>query len=339
MAAAILTIALLLLLVTPEAAWAWGPPTHAFVGSQILGDLALLPPVVQELLSAHPQRFLYGNLSADITQAKEYAEYNRHCHNWAVGFEVLEEADTPELQAFALGYLSHLAADTIAHNVFVPRQLVSTPHVKKLGHTYWEYRFDTQLGDEFLRLAREIVTDDHAEPDALLEQVLTQPFFSFQTNKRIFQHIIHLSNRDRWNNLWVRMADGSRWELTPETVDRHLELTLAYVRDLLTLGGSSLSRQLDPIGRERLALAKQLRRGHFRAARRETTRDLASAPISTLTLNNATRVFATRARTQAMIERRVQEHFPEPPWPASSANHLDPCDVDRFWSAFAYSLA
>jgi hypothetical protein len=339
MAAAILTIALLLLLITPEAAWAWGPPTHAFLGSQILGDLAILPPVVRELLSAHPQRFLYGNLSADITQAKEYVEYNRHCHNWAVGFEVLDEADTPGLQAFALGYLSHLAADTIAHNVFVPRQLVSTPHAKKLGHTYWEYRFDTQLGDEYLRLAREIVTHDHAAPDALLEQVLTQPFFSFQTNKRIFQHIIHLSNRDRWNNLWVRMADGSRWGLASETVDRHIELTLAYVRDLLTLGGSSLSQRLDPVGRERLALAKRLRRGHFRAARRETTRDLATAPISTLTLNDATRFFTTRAQTQAMIEHHAEEHFPEPPWPALSADHPDASDVDRFWSAFAYSLA
>ena len=339
MAAAILTIALLLLLVTPEAAWAWGPPTHAFLGSQILGDLAILPPVVRELLSAHPQRFLYGNLSADITQAKEYVEYSRHCHNWAVGFEVLDEADTPELQAFALGYLSHLAADTIAHNVFVPRRLASTPHAKKLGHTYWEYRFDTQLGDEYLRLAREIVTRDHVEADALLGQVLTQPFFSFQTNKRIFQHIIHLSNRERWNNLWVRMADGSRWELASETVDRYVELTLAYVRDLLTLGGASLSQQLDPIGRERLALAKRFRRQHFRAARRETTRDLANAPISTLTFDDAARFFTKRRVTQAGIERHAEEHFPEPPWPTHSEEQLETSDADRFWSAFGTRFA
>ncbi|MEJ2152891.1 MAG: hypothetical protein P8Y29_08070, partial [Gemmatimonadota bacterium] len=91
-------------------------------------------------------------------------------------------------------------------------------------------------------------------------------------------------------------------------------------------------------GRERLALAKRLRRGHFRAARRETRRDLANAPISTLTLNDATRFFESRARTQAMIERHAEKHFPDPPWPASSANHLDAGDIDRFWSAFAYSL-
>jgi len=339
MAAAILTIALLLLLVTPEAAWAWGPSTHAFLGSQILGDLAILPPVIRELLSAYPQRFLYGNLSADITQAKEYVEYNRHCHNWAVGFEVLDEADTPELQAFALGYLSHLAADTIAHNVFVPRRLISTPHAKKLGHTYWEYRFDTQLGDEYLRLAREIVTSDHARPDALLEHVLTQPFFSFQTNKRIFQHIIHLSNRERWNNLWVRMADSSRWELASGTVDRYVELSLAYVHDLLMMGGASLSQQLDPIGREPLALAKRLRRRHFRTARRETTRDFANVPISTLTFEDAARLFAARPVAQAEIERHAEEHFPEPPWPTHSKERFETDDADHFWSEFRTRFA
>ena len=95
---------------------------------------------------------------------------------------------------------------------------MSTPLSSNLGHTYWEYRFDAALGDRYLKLAREVVTMDHAEEDELLELVLTQAFFSFQTNKRIFQRLIHLSNQERWHNLWVRMADKSRWELpTPKS--------------------------------------------------------------------------------------------------------------------------
>ncbi|MFN2384103.1 MAG: zinc dependent phospholipase C family protein, partial [Gemmatimonadota bacterium] len=170
---ALAALATLLLLGTPEPLWAWGPTTHAWLGSQVLGNLGVLPLVIRELLAAHPYQYLYGSLSADITLAKRYVHFSRHCHNWTIGYEILDRATTPPLKAFALGYLSHLAADTIAHNVFVPRRLVATPYTRNVGHTYWEYRFDRAHDEQYLRLAREVVMMDHAEPDALLEQVLT----------------------------------------------------------------------------------------------------------------------------------------------------------------------
>lgn len=329
--------ALALLLATPEAAWAWGPPTHAYIGSQVLENLAVLPVLVRELLQAHPWQYLYGSLSADIALGQRYVPYTRHCHNWEVGYTILEHAESPSQQAFALGYLSHLAADTIAHNVFVPRQLAATPHATRLGHTYWEYRFDSEAGDEFLRLARKIVTTEHEEADELLERVITQAFFSFQTHKRIYQQIIHLSNQERWNTLWVRMADRSRWDLPSERVDRLSRLSIAYVEDTLRQGAASLSRRLDPVGSERLALARRLRRQSFRAARRVAGRELAAAPLSAVTMEDAARVVRTRPIPPAEMEMLAAVFFPDPDWPdvGANGNGIHAGDEQDFWAAFS----
>jgi hypothetical protein len=87
-----------------------------------------------------------------------------------------------------LGYLSHLAADTIAHNWYVPRQLLLTSSTKGLGHSYWEARMDTHMGDRYMRLARSVVMDhDHTAADILFDQVLSSTLFSFRTNRRIFR--------------------------------------------------------------------------------------------------------------------------------------------------------
>lgn len=338
-------IAALLVLVTPHTLWAWGPTTHAWLSSQVLGGLDVLPLMVREILSAHPYSYLYGSLSADITLAKRYVHYSRHCHNWSVAYEILDRAESPRLQSFALGYLSHLAADTIAHNTFVPRLLVSTPLSSNLGHTYWEYRYDAALDDRFLKLAREVVTMDHTEEDELLEMVLTQAFFSFQTNKRIFQQLIHLSNQERWHNLWVKMADKSRWELAEEDVADYGGLATGYVTDFLAWGAASLSQALDPTGSERLALAKKLRRQSFREARRVAGRELAQAPISAARAGEAGRMLSARPIDREEMAMLAAVYFPDPSRPPANGSSPPPPgwfgtrETRAFWEGFTRGRA
>ena len=104
----------------PESAHAWTPGTHVYLGESLLANLHLLPAATAELLRAFPFDFLYGNIAADSSIAKKYAPVGRHCHYWHVGQEIHDEARTDSLRAFGLGYLCHLAADTVAHNYFVP---------------------------------------------------------------------------------------------------------------------------------------------------------------------------------------------------------------------------
>src|SRR2546428_465863 len=88
------------------------------------------------------------------------------------------------LRAFGLGYLAHLAADSVAHNFFVPKQLAVTSSTSSLGHSYWESRFETHLGAEPSRRARELILHDHTQSDALPDGALRPTIFSTPTHRR-----------------------------------------------------------------------------------------------------------------------------------------------------------
>jgi hypothetical protein len=253
--------ALALLVLLPAAAYAFGPATHVFLGSTLLDMLHLLPLSLAELLRAHPQSFLYGSMAADISFAKKYVPEGRHCHFWHVGEEILAEARNDRLRAVAYGYLSHLAADTIAHNYFVPRQLLLTSSTKALGHGYWEHRLDAQLGEPYGSLARRVVMNyDHSEADNLFDSVLSGTIFSFETNRRIFRGMIRMQDNDRWRSVFDRMLQKSRWDLTPATIDSYTSCAFNYLVDYLLRGRDSLAAQLDPTGEFNLQLAKKVRR-------------------------------------------------------------------------------
>src|SRR5438552_1494469 len=115
-----LALALVALALFPGAAHAWTPGTHVYLGESVLANLHQLPTAIADLLRAFPYDFLYGNIAADTSMAKKYAPVGRHCHAWHVGQEILDLAPTDPLRAFGHGYLAHLAADSVAHNFFVP---------------------------------------------------------------------------------------------------------------------------------------------------------------------------------------------------------------------------
>jgi hypothetical protein len=254
-------LALGLLFVFPEQAWAWGPATHVYLGSALLDSLHLVPEAVRALLAAYPKDFLYGSLAADISLAKKYVPEGRHCHHWHVGEEIHHSAPSDRLRAVGLGYLAHLAADTIAHNWFVPRQLVLTSTSKGLGHSYWEARMDTHLPEAYRRLARHVVVEhDHSEADALFDRVLSATLFSFRTNRRIFRGMIRFQDSERWQQVFGTMVSRSRWDLTDQAVHGYLERSFDYVVDYLGRRGEAVAAGLDPIGDGPLALSKQVRR-------------------------------------------------------------------------------
>lgn len=254
-------LTLLGLLLFPDAAWAWGPATHVYLGSGVLEALHLLPPAVRTLLAAYPLDFLYGSVAADISLAKKYVPEGRHCHNWRIGEEIHAEADSERLRAVALGYLAHLAADTIAHNVYVPRQLLLTSSTKALGHSYWEHRMDIQLGERYTRLARRVVMDvDHSEADALFDRVLSATLFSFQTNRRIFRGMIRFQDNDRWQAVFGSVLQNSRWTLSEQQIELYVERSFDYVVDYLSRRGNAIAAALDPVGDHNLNIAKRVRR-------------------------------------------------------------------------------
>ena len=258
--------AFVILVVAPGVAQAWTPGTHVYLGEAVMRSLALLPVAVAELLREFPYDFLYGSIAADTSIAKKYAPVGRHCHSWAVGMEIFDGARDDPLRAFGLGYLSHLAADSVAHNYFVPKQLAVTSSTASLGHSYWESRFETHLGSECARRARELILIDHSRSDGLLDRVLSPTIFSTPTNRRIFRGMVIVADNESWQRIFQLLKDNSRWDLPDVEVTRYLARSYDYIIDLLRHMDHAEPFRLDPSGDEALRMAKRVRRRILREA-------------------------------------------------------------------------
>jgi hypothetical protein len=252
-------MAVLAVALFPTAAHAWTPGTHIFLGESVLANLEQLPSSVGALLRSFPQDFLYGNIAADTSIAKKYAPVGRHCHAWHVGQEIYDLADEDALKAFGLGYLAHLAADTVAHNFFVPRQLVVTSSTIALGHSYWESRFETHLGDPYARTAMDIIRLGHDSADAHLDRILSPTIFSVRTGRRLFRGMVGITETQSWQRAFRVVSEASRWDLSDNEVETHMGLAFQYIMEVLVTGNSGAAQKLDPAGEASLRLAKRMR--------------------------------------------------------------------------------
>jgi len=250
-------------LLLAEPAHAWTPATHIYLGQTMLDHLAMLPGPVADLLRAFPYDYLYGNIAADSSIAKNYAPVSRHCHHWHVGQEIHDHARSDALRAFGYGYLSHLAADVIAHNNFVPRQLTLTSSTPSVGHAYWESRFESHLGDQYSRQAKAIVRMDHAAADELLDERISPTIFSVRTNRRLFKGMVHLTENPGWQMAFRVAREQSRWDLTDEDLELHMAWSFDLIVDVLS-GTNALARHSDPAGAQALGRAKSMRKEGMR---------------------------------------------------------------------------
>jgi len=254
-------LAAVFVLAWPNDALAWGPVTHLVHGSQVLDSLSILTPALQEILREHRLPYLYGCVAADIVQAKKYTRsLYTHCHCWPVGWQIAEAAEGDRQQAFAYGYLSHLAGDVYSHNHFVPIQLVVSYQARTLRHVYWEARFDAAQARDRFRLLRSVFEHRYPDCDRLVERVVERTLFSFRTNKRIFNSVMALQRLDQWQAMIRHLSQRSRYPLPASEIDRFNELCIGAIRDLLGRGKRSACQHADPTGRDALARAGVLRR-------------------------------------------------------------------------------
>jgi hypothetical protein len=243
----------------PAPAYAWSPGTHIYLGETVLANLPLLPVGVAALLRAFPYDFLYGSIAADTSIAKKYAPVGRHCHAWHVGQEIVDRADSERLRAFGLGYVAHLAADTVAHNFFVPRQLVVASTTIAIGHSYWESRFETHLGDQFARTAMDVIRMDHASADGHLDRILSPTIFSVRTSRRLFRGMVGITETESWQAAFRVVAERSRWDLSDDEVERQMRVAFQLVMEILAAEPAARAHRLDPAGAASLSLAKRVR--------------------------------------------------------------------------------
>ena len=255
----LIAVAVLLVALCPTDAHAWTPGTHIYLAESILGQVHLIPGMVGELLRAFPYDYLYGSIAADTSFAKKYAPVGRHPHAWHVAQEIHDAAGSDALKAFGLGYLSHLAADVVAHNYFVPRQLVFTRGPAGVAHAYWEARVENTLGARYSREAMDLLRMDHTPADRLLDTVLSPTLFSIPTNRRMFRGMVRIADQRSYQATLKLAHDFSGLPLVEEDVGRHLAESERLIRQLLAVEDEAL-RKSDPSGEVALRAARLARK-------------------------------------------------------------------------------
>ncbi|MFQ5586729.1 MAG: zinc dependent phospholipase C family protein [Thermodesulfobacteriota bacterium] len=247
-------------LLAPGEAHAWGPATHLELGRDVLNNLGILAPAVRGIIERFPYDYLYGTISADIVVGKNLAREIEHCHNWRFGFNLMKRADDNAKRAFAHGYMSHLAADTVSHNIFIPERMVSSFATRIHRHVYWELRFDALVDKSIWRIPREIARAVHRENDRFLDSVLRDTPLSFRTNKTIFSSLLMLNRVKRWHHMIDVLSSRSKWKLNKGERLIYYRLSLDAVTGLLTKGKNATCLKRDPTGKASLTSAKHIRR-------------------------------------------------------------------------------
>ena len=218
----------------------WGPGTHLEFAHRVLrGRRGHLPRSTARLIQGQKAAYLYGNLAADIINFKSVGGPYSHCHRWQIIEAMREQARTDAQEAFILGYLSHLAADTIAHNHFVPYHLARYARIQGASHLYWEMCADRFVSDERWAVVTDLKRDrDLDELDALVNQAVPTKALSMGTNKVLFNHVLLVSEREYWRRNMARLQPIEKMRLTRDFLDAFRDA--AVERILLALGPSGL---------------------------------------------------------------------------------------------------
>jgi hypothetical protein len=227
-----------LLVLIPTAAFAWGPFTHMYLGSEVFFLGSLIPPSILGLMRKFRSDFLYGNIMADMVLAKKYLSKEQSCHSWDNALKLYESARTDSERAFSLGYMSHLAADTVAHGSL-------TAGSKNLHHAIIEMRADSMIDKDYWFLARTIGRRVQRRNDKFLEKSIKSVVFSVPTNQKIFKGVFALTGLGKATFGGV-FENPFMTENQRTTITSLQEESLDRILDVLQHGDRSEVLKLDP---------------------------------------------------------------------------------------------
>ena len=240
-----------------ESAFAWGPGVHTAIALGSLDSAGLLLPAIARVITAYPMEYMYGSLSADFFIGKGRRKRSRNPHSWDGGFKFLGQAVDDRETAYALGFLSHLAADVVAHNFFIPNLLSAYPGRGKMGHLFWEIKSDYLIGSDYTRIARGVLDMDHRICDDLLKLVAGRRKKGFRAKKGFFAQTVKFSDRLHTTHDLFFENRVVRWRHFHGYLAFMLDLSQSLANDFLKHPESSPCLLHDPMGRRNLLLAKK----------------------------------------------------------------------------------
>lgn len=241
----------------PESAYAWGPGVHISIAEWLLSNLSILPASVAHTIALHKDAFKYGALSADIFIGKGSTVVPGHSHNWETGFTLLQNVRSPKLRSYAYGYLSHLAADVVAHNNYVPSLMSGAPTAGKLGHVYIEAQADRMVrwNSNSVRGLFKISCTDH---DCELLAATNKHKGGFAIRKQVFRSSVALCGAFPWKSSLKLIHHTMPGAADKKYLRSMIDASARSVVNILSLSEKSAVTGVDPIGAAALANSKGL---------------------------------------------------------------------------------
>ena len=244
-------------MVFADNAFAWGPAIHTVISCSILDGVGSIMPDIAGILKQYPLEYIYGNLAADFFIGKGNKRKEGHSHNWEAGFTILGEAESEKEASYAYGFLSHLAADVVAHNYFVPDLIYRFIMLKKLGHFYSEAVADKAAGSFYLRMAADILSSKDLECDKMLKAAVLANSNGLKAKRHIFARSVKMSDYLYDSPQFTFMYNQLRYKIPADYIESMINLSYRLVKDLLSNTGSSKCLSHDPIGEDNLRRASQ----------------------------------------------------------------------------------
>jgi hypothetical protein len=121
---------------------AWGLVTHIYFAHSLLWAMPLLDPRLQAIIKKFPELVMAGACLPDLAIVSKHFDGS---HQWNNIYQLLKKVESEEHTAVAIGYVSHLYIDVIAHNHFVPAHEAFFKHHSILTHISAEWAMDAYL--------------------------------------------------------------------------------------------------------------------------------------------------------------------------------------------------
>lgn len=265
-------------LLVPLPAFAFGPIAHTDLGLGVVAHAGVLTASIAGLIRRRQRDFLMGTLDPDRILAKNLAPYPRHTHNWDRAFRLFRQTRDEAERARLLGYVCHLAADVVAHNLFVPVKTVENwPH-RVAGHAWWEMRFDARVRERTGPWALWGLRFQAPDQGRFLTRVLEPSVLGPGVNLRLTGLAMQVQ-RGRLFGLYARTVDhGSRIAFADEEVLEIRDLALRCTLAALEEGREGRVVRLDPRGLSAIRMARDVSRD-LRARRRQAGEDDAERAV------------------------------------------------------------
>jgi len=133
-------------------ALAWGLYTHVYFAQLLIFTIPLADARFRRAVQRFPDLLLAGACLPDTSLFNRFAGVPelRSTHQWSIARRMLAQGADDESRALAVGYASHLLADVIAHNYFVPEHESRWFDCPVVTHAASEWAMDAHVAAQLL---------------------------------------------------------------------------------------------------------------------------------------------------------------------------------------------